>query len=135
MISIERLVNNGVYMLTACEAVVYYVFPTVRALIARELIEAHGLTQKEAARRMGLTQPAISQYKKQLRGYRVAQLRKNDEIMAKISEISAQLAHGELDAERATLRLCEICEEARKGDLLEKLDTEVSYAPCAEPQR
>ncbi|QQG39569.1 MAG: helix-turn-helix domain-containing protein [Candidatus Aenigmatarchaeota archaeon] len=118
-------------MMTSCEVVVHYVFPTVRALIARELIETHGLTQQEAAKRMGLTQPAISQYNKQLRGSRVAAIKKNDEVMSKITEIASLLAKGELDAEHATTRFCEICEEAKKGDFLDSLDADVKYAQCA----
>ena len=116
--------------MTACEAVVHYVFPTVRAMIARELIETHGLTQKEAARRMGLTQPAISQYKKQLRGSRVSAIKKNPELMSKITEIAAQLSNDEMDAEHTATRMCEICEEARKGGLAGVMDSGVKYAPC-----
>lgn len=98
-------------------------------MIAKELVEVHGLTQREAARRMGLTQPAISQYKKQLRGYRVAAIKKNPEVMTKIIDIASQLARGELDADAATLRLCEICEGARKSGLLTSVE-DVRYAAC-----
>ncbi|MBI4017880.1 MAG: DUF134 domain-containing protein [Candidatus Aenigmarchaeota archaeon] len=119
-------------MMTGCEVVVHYVFPTVRAMIAQQLIETHGLTQKEAARRMGLTQPAISQYKKHARGQQAAAVKKNDVLVAKINEIATALSKDELDAEHATARLCEICEEVRKGGVLENFDVDVKYALCAE---
>ena len=114
-------------MMTACEVVVHHVFPTVRALIARELIETHSLTQKEAALRMGLTQPAISQYRKQLRGSRVENVRKNKEIMDKILEISNALANSEMTSQEATSHMCEICEFAKKGGVV---DANVAYAAC-----
>lgn len=59
-------------MRLVCEIVASDVLPALRALISKQLIEGYGLTQKEAARKLGLTQPAISQYKKDVRGKKVA---------------------------------------------------------------
>lgn len=62
-------------MRLVCEIVASDVLPALRALISKQLIEGYGLTQKEAARKLGLTQPAISQYKKDVRGKKIALVR------------------------------------------------------------
>jgi predicted transcriptional regulator len=54
-------------MKAPCELVVWYVLPTIRAELAKELKEL-GLTQKEISERLGVTQAAISQYMKEKRG-------------------------------------------------------------------
>jgi predicted transcriptional regulator len=51
-----------------CELIVWYVLPSIRRELARELVEKHKLTQAEVARRFGVTDAAISQYLKSKRG-------------------------------------------------------------------
>ena len=45
-----------------CETVVRYVLPAFRSLVAKKLLEEYNFTQLEAARALGTTQAAISQY-------------------------------------------------------------------------
>jgi len=49
-------------MKTPCEEVIKEVIPTIRALIAKDLCLKYGFTQIEAAKKLGITQAAISQY-------------------------------------------------------------------------
>jgi uncharacterized protein len=42
--------------------------PVLRALITYEIINTFGLTQEQAAKKLGITQPAVSQYIKGSRG-------------------------------------------------------------------
>ncbi len=49
-------------MSARCETIGKYVLPVFRALVAKELVNVHGLTQVEAAQKLGTTQAAISQY-------------------------------------------------------------------------
>jgi predicted transcriptional regulator len=44
------------------------VIPAIRALIVKRLVEEHGMTQQEAAKVLGVTQPAVSKYLHQKRG-------------------------------------------------------------------
>jgi predicted transcriptional regulator len=49
-------------MAARCETIGKYVMPVFRSYIAKELINAHNLTQVQAAQKLGTTQAAISQY-------------------------------------------------------------------------
>lgn len=110
-------------MKTFCEIITQYILPGIRALTARELIEVHKFTEKEAAKRLGMTQPAISQYKKRLRGNRAKILERDKDISEKISSISTSIANNEMSAENFIKELCKICEIIRKkyGDDLQKI--------------
>ncbi|MHA2244399.1 MAG: transcriptional regulator [Candidatus Hodarchaeales archaeon] len=50
------------------EVIVWYILPAIRREITKSLIEDYNLPQKDIAQRFGLTEPAISQYKKGARG-------------------------------------------------------------------
>ncbi len=51
-----------------CELIVWYVLPSIRRELARELVQKHHLSQAEVARKFGVTDAAISQYLKAKRG-------------------------------------------------------------------
>ncbi len=45
-----------------CESVVKEIMPVIRSLVAKELVKNYKMTEVEVARRMGITQAAVSQY-------------------------------------------------------------------------
>jgi predicted transcriptional regulator len=49
-------------MVNRCETIGKYVLPIFRALVARQLVSTYHLTQVDAAKKIGTTQAAISQY-------------------------------------------------------------------------
>jgi predicted transcriptional regulator len=100
-------------MKTLCELMSLEVLPTVRALIARSLVEVHGLSQQQAADRLGTTQPAISQYKRELRGLKTSMIKNDSELVKIIDSMSKRIAAGELDQQEAALEFCEICRHMR----------------------
>lgn len=53
---------------TPCEQILWYIVPAIRKEIARNLIEKHGLSQKDVANLLGVTPAAISQYLSKKRG-------------------------------------------------------------------
>jgi len=55
--------------------------PMVRSILARKLILEHSFTQEEAAKAMGVTQAAISNYLRGVRGMKLG-----DELSAEICE-------------------------------------------------
>ena len=96
-----------------CEVIVQEILPGVRSLIAKSLTEKYNMSQKQAAERMGTTQPAISQYKSNVRGVKSRLFRNNPKIMDLIDDLSKRLASGKVSLEQQTLSFCEICKELR----------------------
>jgi len=45
-----------------CEEIVWYLLPLIRKEFAKSLIKDHGLTQRKAAEKIGITEAAVSQY-------------------------------------------------------------------------
>lgn len=57
-----------------CELSAKYIVPALRLMIAKRLIEKHGLTQSEVAKLLGVTQPSVSHYLNSKRGIRMAKV-------------------------------------------------------------
>jgi len=55
-------------MLTPCEVVVKAVSPAIRALLAKTLLEKHGMKETQVAEILGVTQSAVSKYFQNARG-------------------------------------------------------------------
>lgn len=94
-----------------CEIMVQEIFPTVRALIAKELTGPLNHTQREAAARMGVTQPAISQYGKELRGKKAEILEADDKVLDAIRNAARALANSSNPYEASIM--CGVCKEIR----------------------
>ena len=93
------------------------VLPGVRAMVARKLVEKHGLSQKRAAERLGTTQPAISQYKREVRGSKFKSLESSPRVIEMIDEIASKTATGKLNPEDIHGEFCSICKFMRKQGL------------------
>ncbi len=98
-----------------CEVIVRYVLPTVRALIAKELIERYDLNQAEAAGRLGTTQAAISQYLSAKRGGSSAPIERLSPVREAVGQIAQGLADEKLSGEELMRGICDLCEVLRAG--------------------
>ena len=107
-----------------CEVMVKNVFPAIRALIAKELMDTLNHTQNETAHLMGITQPAISQYSRELRGKKVEILKNNTAVNTMINASAKRLATT-TDKKNIGV-MCSICKEIRKEGLLCKLHKEIA---------
>lgn len=97
-----------------CEVVVKEVLPAIRAMLVRELIERHHLSQVEVARELGITQPAVSQYLRMLRGAgRNRVLLKN--IDKHVRRLADDIARGKLKRKQVIERYCLICRTMGQG--------------------
>ena len=105
-----------------CELTVQEIFPAVRALIAMELMKGLGYTQEEAAAKMGVTQPAVSQYIKACRGKKARLLKADSYMHAFIKSSARRLAKAE-NIYKSTI-MCDICKEVRRTGLLCKFHRE-----------
>ena len=65
-LTIINIVNMK--LLTPQEIEVWYILPAVRRELAKIMISTKGMSQKQAAKVLYLTEPAISQYLKEKRG-------------------------------------------------------------------
>lgn len=94
-----------------CESVVTELLPAIRAIITRELMSRYGLNQVEVAQKLGITQPAVSNYKRELRGRRVKKLLTNEQFVEMIKVFTNDLAVKNLSEIQKNSRFCEICEK------------------------
>ena len=101
-----------------CEVMVLDILPGVRALVARKLVEDHGFSQKVAAEKLGTTQPAISQYKRELRGSKLRSLESSPRLIEMIDSIASKAASGRLGHEEVSTEFCSVCKFMRKEGLV-----------------
>jgi predicted transcriptional regulator len=106
-------------MPTSCESVVRYILPLYRAFVAKELIAKYHYTQVAAAKKLGTTQAAISQYVTSKRGHKrisnyeeIAPLLKNA-----AATVAERIATADMSPEEFNESFCEVC------------------ARCAEPRK
>lgn len=110
-----------------CEVVSQYLLPTLRALVAKNLIEKYKLNQQDTALKLGLTQSAISQYMRQLRGSKIKFLEKDKIVMDEIEKFSGRIASGELNVLNSLDAFCGICKLIRNKKILCEVHTK--YLP------
>lgn len=101
-----------------CEVVSQEVLPALRALIAKELMEKHKMTQAKTAEKLGVSQAAVSQYYRAVRGSRVNFLQNDADVDQYIKKIAGRIASGELNYISAMVEFCDICKLIRKKKLI-----------------
>lgn len=105
-----------------CEDATKYLVPAVRAILALKLVSDYGLTQVEAARRMRITQAAISYYINLKRGSRAIRLLEEDyDLMDEISRLARRIYEEDVEEEELRAIMCRICRRARERGVLERL--------------
>lgn len=107
-------------MLVPCEVAVKCVLPAVRAMTAKQLMAEHGLNQAQAAKLLGLSQPAISLYSRRMRG-KAIDLEQDVQVTALISGLAASLAEENISHREFIPKFCEICRTVRSKGLLCKM--------------
>lgn len=96
-----------------CEVVVKDVLPAVRSILAEELTNA-GLKQEDVARKLYLTQPAVSHYLKKARGKNVKILRENNEVNKYLKKTAEDLIAKKARKYDIVLKFCDVCKVIRK---------------------
>ncbi len=95
-----------------CEVMVQDILPATRALLAKELIEKYKMTQQGVALRLGVSQGAISQYLRSVRGQNVKQITNDKKIMDTVHALAARVAStNEKTLPVMTIydEICELC--------------------------
>ena len=91
-----------------CEVVTKDVLPAIRSFIAEELLYEYKLNQTEIAKRLGISQPAVSQYLRRIRGGNKSIIN-NDEIRQEIKRLCQKLYNNEIDNGHLIAEFCNIC--------------------------
>jgi predicted transcriptional regulator len=120
-------------LIVPCEIAVKSVIPAVRALMAKELVEKHGLKQEEAAEILGVSQSAVSKYTRKVRGY-VIKVDDLEEIEPLIDEMIDLLVSGTYRREALLKCFCQTCVLIRKTSLMcqfcQKADQKINIEEC-----
>ncbi|MGM0509971.1 MAG: transcriptional regulator [Thermoplasmatota archaeon] len=86
-----------------CEIIVFYLLPSIRAELSKELIKL-GLNQQAVSQRLEMTPAAVSQYVKGKRGTAV---NFDEEIQKEIRSLAKDIMEDEV--ENISERICDIC--------------------------
>lgn len=120
-----------------CEIVVWYVLPTIRREIAKELVKTHSMKQAEVARKFEVTDAAISQYLTRKRGENeiIQNSKFYDHFIEEIRISSEKIVAEDCDFASEVCRLCCVVKEC--GMLAEIYEGYTGYSPprCALPDR
>ena len=94
-----------------CEIIGKYVLPIFRSMLAKELVQRYHFSQTKAAKKLGTTQAAVSQYLSAKRAYKgvehVEQFLPKIQIMAE--DTARKLVSGEVESDEVTLVFCKLC--------------------------
>ena len=121
------------HLILPCEIAVKSVVPAIRAAIAKELVEKHGLRQAQAAEILGISQSAVSKYTRHVRGH-VIEIDKSEGLQ-NFKDAMINLLVNERSERAAFLGLfCQICVIVRKNGLMcpfcLKTDSKIRLEGC-----
>ena len=102
-----------------CELIVWYVLPSIRRELARELVDKHHLTQAEVARRFGVTDAAVSQYLKSKRGTskEIENSGKYEDFRKEVADSAVRMINGS----DIVTETCRICQMVKKSGMMVKV--------------
>jgi uncharacterized protein len=113
-----------------CEVVVSDIMPTLRALVTGDLMRTYGFNQVEVSGMLGITQPAVSQYRRGLRGSNARKIESNKPIMALVRKLTSDIATKKISPMEIHTEMCKISELVVKGKLFGTED--VYPGPCSD---
>jgi predicted transcriptional regulator len=112
-----RIRISGEKLLPPCEVGVKAVLPAIRALMAKAIIEKHGMKEKQAAEILGLSQSAVSRYVTKGRG-NIIVIESIAEVQTLVDNMITLLIK-EPDKKTEILKLfCQTCRTIREKGLM-----------------
>ena len=104
-------------MLLPCEVGVRTVLPAVKALMARTIVEKHGMKEQQAADILGLSQSAVSRYVNKGRG-NLLSIEKVPEVQKLIEEMTHFILNEPQKKQEILKLFCATCQTIRRKGLL-----------------
>ncbi|MEM3824022.1 MAG: helix-turn-helix domain-containing protein [Candidatus Bathyarchaeia archaeon] len=120
-------------MIIPCEIAVKSVIPAVKALIAKQLVEKHGLKQERVAEILGISQSAVSKYTRKVRGYaiKIDSITEIDPLIEKMVEF---LEDGTYQRREFLKVFCQTCMTIRKTGIMcqfcQKTEPKITIEEC-----
>lgn len=87
-------------------------------MMARTIVEKHGLTEKDTAIMLGLSQSAISRYKNRGRGNNLLEIEKTIEVQLLIDQMVTYLVKEPAKKQEIMLLFCQTCKIIREKGLM-----------------
>jgi len=126
-------VKRCVLLILPCEVAVKSVVPAIKALMAQNLVDNHGMKQGEVAEILGISQSAVSKYSNKIRGYAVA-IDKVEQVRPIINDMTTMLIDGTYQKKEFMGLFCDICAIVRKTGLAcqfcAKSDPKINIGDC-----
>lgn len=120
-------------MIIPCEIAVKSVIPAMRALMAKELVEKHGLRQDEVAELLGISQSAVSKYTRKVRGH-VIEISDVEGVQPLINKMIGLLVSGTYQRREFLIVFCQTCSTIRKTRVMcqfcQKADPTIEIEEC-----
>lgn len=102
-----------------CEVVVKKILPAIRSILVRELTERHDFRQTEIADKLGITQPAVSQYMKSNRGAsEIIESLKEANLYSDIQKLSDKIADETVQRSQIIKEYCDLCNSMGEKEIL-----------------
>ena len=104
-------------MILPCEVGVKTVLPAVKAIMARSIVEKHGLNEEQTADLLGLSQSAVSRYVGRERG-NLLSLENSAEVLALIDQMVTFLIKEPNNKAEILKLFCQTCTAIREKGLM-----------------
>ncbi len=102
-----------------CEIVSKIYFPVIRNILAYELVVVRGYSQQEASKHLGLTQAAIAQYLRNIRGNKkIEEIKKDNKLYLEIKHLASNIH--KMSREEKFESFCRLCRTLRENGHLER---------------
>jgi predicted transcriptional regulator len=109
---------GGEDLILPCETAAKVIIPAIRAYIARELVVTYDLKQEDVAKKLGITQSAVSKYASRARG-NILQIDGIREAQPLLAELVTFAANDEKFSRNFFLqKFCETCKTIRQTGLM-----------------
>jgi uncharacterized protein len=93
------------------------VLPAVKAIMARTIVEKHGLNEKQTAQLLGLSQSAVSRYVGRERG-NLLKIDHAEEVLGLIDQMVTSLIKEPDNHSRVLELFCQTCQTIREKGLM-----------------
>jgi predicted transcriptional regulator len=109
--------QNIIMLEKHCEEFISLYLPSLRAVLARKLVHEYGLSQTTVAERLGITQPAVSQYVKEKRG--MNKLLRNALVKKKVDSLCKQIAQNKIGPDKLPKKSCQVCKVIQQVGIID----------------